>query len=208
MSPAECPTAMSICVVIRPGETEFDLEERIQGSLDLPLSDLGRTQVDRMIAELEPLGLEVIYTSPSDPARSTAELIGAQLDVPVKTTDDLDNLNQGLWQGLLIDDIRRKHPKVFRQWQESPSTICPPQGETCGQADDRVRKALRKPIKKKTAIAVVASEPLATLISCIVRGEDPQLAGPCCGNGETSVHGPIIEVIEHQAKLLQPVGAK
>ena len=37
----------------------------------------------------------------------------------------------GLWQGMAIDEIRRvRQPKVYRQWQDAPECVCPPQGET------------------------------------------------------------------------------
>ncbi len=103
----------------------------------------------------------------------------------MKESDGLRNFDQGLWQGLRIDDIRRKYPKVFKQWRESPETICPPQGEMVAEAVERIRKALRKPFKKNSRFAVVASEPLATLIGCIVSGCKTETPGPICGDAET-----------------------
>ena len=41
-----------------------------------------------------------------------------------------------------IDEIRRKHPKVFRQWQEQPEIICPPEGEMLCDARERVKAGL------------------------------------------------------------------
>lgn len=169
-----------VCL-IRPGCTDFDEQRRIQGSLDLPLNPRGREQVERVIEHLRGRPLEVIYTSASEPARATAEEIGESLDVPVKELDDLRNLDQGLWQGLQLDDIRRKFPKVYKQWKESPESICPPNGETVKEAVDRVRRALRKPLKRRSPFAVVASEPLATLVRCVVEDCQSHTPGPICG---------------------------
>ena len=102
-------------ILIRPGWTDFDEQDRIQGSLDLPLNQRGLKQVEGLTEQLRGSQLEVIYAGSSEPARSTAEAIGAELDIPVKELKGLRNLNQGLWQGLQIDDIRRKYPKVVRQ---------------------------------------------------------------------------------------------
>src|SRR5690349_15871304 len=117
---------MSDVVVIRPGCTDFDEQHRIQGTLDLPLNERGQQQVAALVEQLRPLRLEAIYTSDCEPARSTAEALGAELGLGVRELEGLRNLDQGLWQGLQIEDVRRKYPKVFKQWQESPERICPP----------------------------------------------------------------------------------
>jgi phosphoserine phosphatase len=161
---------MAQILLIRPGSTDFDEQHRIQGTLDLPLSARGEQQVARIVLELADIVIDVIYTSPCEPARSTAAALGAARGVAVKEIELLYNVNLGLWQGLKIDEIRRKHPKVFKQWQESPEAICPPGGETLAEAVDRVRKALEKPLKKKGNLGVVACDPLAAIISAVVRG--------------------------------------
>ena len=69
----------------------------------------------------------------------TAEIIGKALGLRPKRIDELRNLDQGLWQGLQIDEIKRRNTKLFRQWIEDPRTICPPQGETIEDALERVK---------------------------------------------------------------------
>lgn len=161
---------MATVILIRPGSTDFDEQHRIQGTLDLPLNAKGEEQVVKTIEGLGSLPVEVIYTSPCEPARSTAARLGAERGVSVKDVAGLENWNQGLWQGLVIDELRRKQPKVFRQWLEAPASVCPPGGESLHEVCERVRKALVKPLKTKLNAAIVASEPLATIIGCLVRG--------------------------------------
>ena len=62
----------------------------------------------------------------SAPPRSSARPSGLR----PRRIDDLRNLDQGLWQGLQLDEIKRRNVKVFRQWIDDPVTVCPPQGET------------------------------------------------------------------------------
>jgi len=157
---------MSEVVLIRPGCTDFDDQNRVQGALDLPLNERGREQIAQLLESLRTTSLEVIFTSACEPARSTAELIGEELGVPVKELEGFRNLNQGLWQGLQVDEIRRKYPKVYKQWQDSPETICPPEGEAIADALERIRKALQITLKRNIDCGIVASEPLATLIGC------------------------------------------
>ena len=80
-----------------------------------------------------------------------------------------------------MDDIRRKFPKVFKQWQESPETICPPDGETIPEALERIRAALLKPLRRRSAFGVVVSEPMASLVGSFVSGRKPEMAHPFCG---------------------------
>lgn len=180
-------------VFIRPGCTDFDQQHRIQGSIELPMNEEGQQQVRQLLDQLRDLPLEVIYTSPAQPARCTAEAVAGELGIPVKLCDELRSLNQGLWEGLQLEEIRFKYPKVFRQWQESPETICPPQGETVEAAIGRVRKALRKPMKRKACFGVVLSEPLATLVQCDLSGRKLEAPEPAAAGGRVTridVHEP------------------
>jgi probable phosphoglycerate mutase len=174
---------MAEVVLIRPGFTDFDDQKRIQGTLDLPLNARGEEQAAQLAEQLRSTQVELVYTAPCEPARATAKIIGDELGLPVKELEGFRNYDQGLWQGLVIDDVRRKFPKVFKQWHESPEAVCPPEGETVEQVLARLQKSLRKTKKKKTNCAIIASEPLATLISCILKECKPELPLP---NGRKS----------------------
>lgn len=166
---------MAEIIVIRSGCTDYDDQQRIQGAIDLPLNDRGRVQVESLVDELNGTELDVIYAAPCESARATADAIGDSLGVPVKELDGLRNLDQGLWEGLTFDEVRRKYPKVYKQWVDAPLSVCPPEGETVGEAMDRIRDVLKKPCKRKDAFAVVVGEPLATLITCVISGECPDI---------------------------------
>jgi broad specificity phosphatase PhoE len=170
-------------VLIRPGATAFDEQQRVQGTLDLPLSPQGEAQVAQLIAEIGKIELDMIYTAPCEPARTTAALLASPRGTPVKEVEGLSNVNLGLWQGLQVEELRRKHPKVFKQWQETPEAICPPEGETFAEAIDRIRKALEKPLKKKGNLAFIAADPLAAIISSVIRGVPLENISRACTAG-------------------------
>lgn len=156
--------------VIRPGETDFDAQDRIQGALDLPMNACGVAQVEELVETLRTAELDWIYTSPSEPALTTAEILGRELHVSVRVLDGLTNANLGLWQGLSRKEIRQKQPRVFRQWEEAPESVCPPCGELPEEVADRMARALRKPMRRGGRFAIVASDPIAGLV-------DQQLSG-------------------------------
>src|SRR3954454_12499504 len=154
-------------LLIRPGTTEYDQQRRVQGTLDIPLCEDGRQQVEALVDALRDQPIAALYGSPCQAADQTAEALAKALDLKVKTVDKLQNLDQGLWQGMLVSDVKAKQPKVYRQWQEQPETICPPQGETLSSAKQRVSVALAKIIKKHkadTMLAVVVPQPLASVV--------------------------------------------
>lgn len=152
-------------VLMRPGSTDYDVQQRIQGTLDMPLNEQGTAEVAQMVEQLRDKGIETIYSPGSQPSLQTAEIIAKALKIKRKKIDRLQSLDQGLWQGMLVEDVRHKQPKVYRQWQEQPENVCPPEGEMLSEADDRVRAALVKLLKrhKEGVIGLVVPEPLLSL---------------------------------------------
>ena len=93
----------------------------------------------------------------------------------VKTLDTLQNLDHGLWQGMLVNDVKTKQPKVYRQWQDQPETVCPPQGETVVDAEERLQAAIAKLTKKyrtEGLVAVVLPEPAASVLRHVLRHDE------------------------------------
>ncbi len=180
---------MTQIVLIRPGATDYDAQGRIQGTLHIPLSAEGRRQVLASVEWLRGKSLIAMYSAVCQSARETAELLGEALKVRAKAIDRLQNLNHGLWQGMLIDEVRRKQPKVYKQWQEHPETVCPPEGEMLAAVTERVESILDKLLRKHRfgAIGLVAPEPLASVIRERLSGGvvgDLWKACGCCGRLE------------------------
>ena len=157
-------------LLVRPGSTDFDEQGRIKGTLDIPLSEAGSLQVTRIVQELHETKIDQVYSSPCRCAEQTAAILAADHKLRVKQLSDLQNLDHGLWHGKLIDEVRHGQPKVYRQLQEHPETVCPPDGEPLGIAFDRVKAALERLLKKNRAgtIALVVPEPLFTLVRCLL----------------------------------------
>lgn len=157
---------MSQLVLILPGATEFELQGRIHGDLELPLCPEGQAESERVGRELQNLNIEVVYTSNCEWAVQSAETIAGLLGVKVKKLDHLQNLDHGLWQGMLIEEVKQKQPRVYRQWQEQPESVCPPEGETIDHARDRIAGVLTKVLKKHKngVIGLVVPEPLASVV--------------------------------------------
>ncbi len=161
-------------VLIRPGSTDYDEQQRIQGALDVPMNEHGRDEVAQAIEQLAAKGIQTVYAPTCQPAQETGRVVAKALGAKLRKLDRMQNLDQGLWQGMLVSDVRHKQPKVYRRWQEQPESVCPPEGETLAEAEDRVRAAMTKILKrhKEGVIGLVLPEPLASLVRHFVQHDE------------------------------------
>lgn len=158
-------------VLIRPGATVYDEQNRVQGILDIPLSERGLAEAAGLASRLADADLTALYCGTGESVVRTAEIVGRGLGLRPRRLEELRNLDQGLWQGLQLDEIKRRNLKLFRQWLDDPRTICPPQGETVEAAMERIKAAL-KPLMRRhreETIGLVVGEPLAQLLACFLR---------------------------------------
>ena len=151
-------------VLIRPGSTDYDQQERIQGALDIPLNAAGLAEVARIAEELRDKEIDMIYAAPCEPAQQTGDALAKALAPEGEAAGRECRISiMGCGRGCSSSDVRRKQPKVYRQWQEQPENVCPPEGEMLSHAQERVRTCMTKLLKrhKEGVVAMVASEPLA-----------------------------------------------
>lgn len=167
-------------LLIRPGATEFDEQGRIIGTLDLPLSELGTDQANALACSSTDYEIKAIFSSPSLAAQQTAEILGKTHGRKVKVRDALRNINMGLWQGKHIEELRATQPKVAKQWEEHPETVCPPEGEAVDDVLPRVQKFLLKLQKKHksgSTVVIVVADPLAKVIASLLSQEEEAKSG-------------------------------
>src|SRR5690606_877974 len=107
----------------------------------------------------------------------------------VRRLDKLQNLNLGLWQGRLIDDVRQTQPTVYRQWREHPDTVGPPDREPLAEGRSRISASREEVLKKHRdgMVALVVSEPLCSVLRSELTHEaigDLWAADSQCGTWE------------------------
>lgn len=157
---------MTRFIVLRSCATDFDDEGRIKGTLDIPLNAAGNKQATQAAEKLVAEEVSVVYFSPCQSAEETAKVVAERLGVKAKSLKNLKNLDHGLWQGKLVDELKEKQKKVYKQLQEQPETVCPPEGEMVSDAQVRVKAAIDKLIKRhqNQVVLIVAPEPLTSLL--------------------------------------------
>jgi probable phosphoglycerate mutase len=197
-------------IVIRSASTDYERQGRIRGSLDIPPSAEGLAKAEQIADRLSAAPPDAIYAAPTACAGETARIIGGRFGIAPKHLERLANLDLGLWQGKLVDEIRRLQPRVHRQWQEDPWSVAPPEGEILEEARGRVEQALERIRKRhpRGRVAVVIPFPLDSLVRWLVAGEplgdlweaasdrDSLAVIPMAAQWKTTRHLPMTEAPE------------
>ncbi|MBK9928194.1 MAG: glucosyl-3-phosphoglycerate synthase [Anaerolineales bacterium] len=130
-----------LCLV-RHGQTDWNLEGRYQGQSDVPLNDNGNEQARSLVEKLRGKNFSAIYTSDLSRARETAEPIAKALNIPLRVEPRLREINQGEWEGQLVDDLKTRYTELWEKRAVDPANVRPPGGETVGEVAERVYAAL------------------------------------------------------------------
>jgi len=99
--------------LVRHGQTNWNIEHRIQGHLDIPLNETGRNEADICGKRLASVRLEQIISSDLSRARETADIINAPLSLPIKLDARLRELRFGDLEGVFVKDITDKTWDTF-----------------------------------------------------------------------------------------------
>jgi probable phosphoglycerate mutase len=130
-------------ILVRHGETEYNLIHRLQGHLDTKLTDTGHQQAQRVAKRLgikeQPTS---IYSSDLSRAKHTAEYIAKEMkiDQPITTDIRLREMNLGIFQNHTSTEARQKFPDIWKQYQKNDEFIIP-QGESLIQFYSRCNEA-------------------------------------------------------------------
>ena len=84
--------------VVRHGETVWNVDHRVQGQTDVPLTDNGREQAKELRELVSDLNIDVVISSPLIRARETAEII-VDKKLPVNTDDRIIERDWGFNEG-------------------------------------------------------------------------------------------------------------
>lgn len=165
---------MTQLILVRHGQTDWNKANRIQGGLDIPLNESGKIEAEKLAKHLSKLDIDVIYSSKLSRSWETAGAIAKYHGLGVKKIGELNELNQGLWQGLLVSEIKKRYKKQFNMWSANPLSVRPPKGESIDEAHKRVTSAAKKIIAKYKghSVCIVSHEIINTLLKCYFHNLD------------------------------------
>jgi len=190
----------SIFHLARHGQTEWNIEHRIQGQLDSPLTEKGQQQAWQLALICKPLHITKILTSPLGRAVQTATICAQLLNVDIKLVQGFEERHFGCWQGRLTSTVR-----VEKDYHEITSQITdckPDQGESAKEALMRFEAALKQELERDNAQKIEHQYLMIVhgdLIRCFM---DKLQQSKQTTTGYDYENGSIISIIyDHQLRL-------
>jgi alpha-ribazole phosphatase/probable phosphoglycerate mutase len=160
MSENVSPTTIYL---IRHGETEDAEEKRYKGTIDVPLSEKGASQMQQVARHLyenyygkgKNRLISALYTSDLSRAFRSAEIIAQTFALKPIVLPSLRERNFGRWEGMSFDEIRHAYPEEFQAWAGNPVKFSPLDGETTFGARDRVIPAVEEIVRNNRGNHVI-----------------------------------------------------
>jgi len=109
------PIGTRICI-IRHGETEWNVEKRIQGHTDVPLNETGRAQALAMAFNAAHQRFAAIYSSDLARTVETAQVLAQREDLAVTLLPQLRERHYGLFQGITADEGAALYPAAYAHY--------------------------------------------------------------------------------------------
>lgn len=160
--------------LVRHGQTDWNLAGRWQGqALDAPgLNATGRLQALGAFEKMGGINFSAIYSSDLLRARQTAEMIAVHFGLPVILESRLREINLGVWEGMLSEDIEAQYPKELAARARDPFNSPAPNGESLSEVAERVLKAINEIADShhEKPVLVVAHGVSLAIIICHANG--------------------------------------
>ncbi|MCW0211757.1 MAG: histidine phosphatase family protein [Pseudonocardia sp.] len=116
-------------VLLRHGQTDYNVAGRMQGHLDSHLTEEGRAQARRAAPVIARMSLDRMISSDLCRAADTAEEISAASGLAVKLDQRLRETHLGEWQGRSVGEVEVDYPGAIAEWRGDPRWT-PPGGES------------------------------------------------------------------------------
>jgi len=130
-----------ICLV-RHGETDWNVERRLQGHQDIPLNANGLAQAQALAEALADTRFDAIYSSDLSRALETAEQVADRLGLAVVQLPAVRERNFGIFQGLTRQEAELRFPEMQARVTRREPDFVPPEGESLRQCFERIATLL------------------------------------------------------------------
>lgn len=132
----------------RHGETEWNVQRRMQGWNDSPLTARGIGQARTLGRRLHGVPFAAIYSSSSPRALATAQILRAQNAAaprpPLHRLPELREIHFGAWEGLVYEEVARQYPAEIERYRHTPQLYARDGAETFAQLRSRLLAGVEK----------------------------------------------------------------
>lgn len=165
-----------ICLV-RHGETDWNVGDRIQGNIDVELNALGRAQASAVGARLAGERFSAFYSSDLARAWQTADAIAAAIGLAPQPQPEFRERRYGVFEGLTRGEASQRYPAEYAAIvQRDPGCVPPGGGESLAQHAQRVGDALQRVVAANAggSLLIVTHGGVLDLVNRLVRGSPLQ----------------------------------
>jgi broad specificity phosphatase PhoE len=113
-------------LLVRHGETEWNVQRRYMGQSNVPLSALGRRQAKLLAERLDGQKIDAVYASDLERSWETAHIIAVKRELIVASEPRLRELKFGVLEGLTFDEAQVQYPEMIAAWLKDFNQ--PPEG--------------------------------------------------------------------------------
>ena len=124
-------------VIVRHGETEWNVQHKVMGQLDSPLTAKGIQQAKAIGDRLRRLKFTSIYSSDLGRAVQTANIIAETCGKQIIFDAELREWNMGIFEGLTVSEMHKKFPQERQDYEQIGDEYIIPKGESLTQCRAR-----------------------------------------------------------------------
>lgn len=164
---------MTEIILIRHGETEWNVQQVFRGRIDIELNETGLKQAELLAEYLGGVNIDAVYSSPLKRALKTAEMIANHHKLEVEVAPGLIDFDFGKWQGLPHQEVKHRYKKLYAQWIKNPHWMKMPDGESLDEVKERALAVVDEAAAKhEGSVALVSHRVVNKVLICALLGLD------------------------------------
>lgn len=156
-------------IMVRHGETEWNVLCKFLGSVDIPLNEKGRRQAGYAKEALKDEKIDVIYSSPMKRALETGEIIRGNRPLPILEDDGLREICCGKWEGLTGKEVEERYPGQISLWENHPEKIKIEGGDTFQEVSDRITETFWRIVDSNRGRTILITSHMICLTLLMMR---------------------------------------
>jgi probable phosphoglycerate mutase len=168
-------------VLVRHGETQWNLAGKMQGHLDSPLTDVGLAQAEAIAGRLKSHVFSAIYSSDLSRAYQTAQrIVEENLQKQIRSDSRLRERCLGIFQGISKAELETQFSKEYRLYQARDPDYIVPNGESLRQFRERCVTCLTELVQKHSGEQILVVAHGGVLVSLFKHTVGLPLETPTC----------------------------
>ena len=147
---------MTELLFVRHGYSEGNKDHRFSGQRDFPLAEAGHHQARELADYLRATySVDAIYASDLCRAIDTVGPLAEMLSLPVHPMKALREIDVGLWEGVLREEVARRYPETYALYLNTPGLARFDGGESFAEMRERALSAVQKIVAENEGKTVV-----------------------------------------------------